>query len=140
MTKHCRTYEEIIAEQDRRLQEAKTPLLGALNSIGVSMVVVEYDGEGDSGQINSVSAAAVDGTTVALTDPVPVAIKELWPGYGTLEAVIEALAWDALAVYHGGFENNDGGYGTLTINVTEGKFLLEHNDRFVDVHSTDTEV
>jgi hypothetical protein len=138
MTNHYPSYAEIEARSRERLEAAKPALINALASLGVAKVIVEYDGEGDSGQINSVSATGAGGQPVDLTRPAPNPIGD--GSHATLAAVIELFAWDALDVYHAGFENNDGGFGALTIEVGEGRFTLEHNSRFVDINSSETEV
>jgi hypothetical protein len=96
-------------------------------------VVAAYDGEGDSGQINDITATAADESEVSL--------EGLPCGPDTLLAdELDDFAWQCLGAYHGGFENNDGGYGDVTIDVTEGKVYIDHNDRFVDVTNTTSEV
>ena len=40
------------------------------------------------------------------------------------------LTW--VDAHHGGWENNDGGSGTVTINVTEGTFRLEHIEYYTE--------
>ena len=45
----------------------------------------------------------------------------------------------AVSQHHDGFENTDGGYGTLTINVEAATVTLQHSTRFVDSITTETE-
>ena len=37
-----------------------------------------------------------------------------------LQEALDDFAWAVLDAYHDGFENNDGGFGTIVIDVAEG--------------------
>ena len=50
-----------------------------------------------------------------------------------LREAIEALCYDCLGQEHGGWENNDGAYGTFTFDVPKRTIELEFNGRFTDV-------
>jgi hypothetical protein len=58
--------------------------------------------------------------------------------YATLHEALEDFAWVVLDVYHGGFENNEGGYGSITFDVRKGAVTLDHNDRIIEVRSGST--
>jgi hypothetical protein len=83
---------------------------------------VTFDGEGDSGQIESIGAwsgeTAVDfpATEIpyaAITwDDPEVEMRQL-----SLEDVVEQLAYDFLSDTHGGWENNDGAYGEFCFDA-----------------------
>ena len=53
---------------------------------------------------------------------------------------MDDFAWTILAEYHCGFENNDGGFGTITVNAAEATVTLDHNDRVVESVNTTSEV
>jgi hypothetical protein len=117
------------AEQQKRqaqLPILKVTLLDELSRHGVMSVTVTYDGEGDSGQIHEITASN------AITDlaDLPHAVQQQ----------VEEFAWAVLDVYHSGYENNDGGFGQLTIDVTSRSAELDHNDRVVESVNTTTEV
>ena len=135
------TYAEMIAARQLRFQSVKLPLLAALKSIGVNITEVEYDGSGDDGQIDSIRAYNEDGQEISLNShPFSFGEGDAAVSYDSLEDFIDNFAWDVLGTYHDGFVNNDGGYGTLTINVAAGTITLTHNDRFIDVTVTETEI
>lgn len=140
MDRILQSYVEIIAEKERHLKSVKPPLLAALKTIGASFAEVEYDGEGDSGQIEGIHAYNKDGQTISLkSQPITIGEGDTAESYESLEDCIETFAWDVIGLHHDGFENNEGGYGTLTINVADGTITLSHSDRFVDVTVTETE-
>lgn len=136
------SYEETQERSRARLAAAKTPLIDALKALGICKVIVDYDGEGDSGQINDIAAIDADEESVSLADEIPPSLTLDWykPNGDTLEAFIESYAWDALGLYHDYFEIDAGGYGTLTIEVGEGVVRIDHNARITDVVATETEL
>ena len=109
---------------------------GALAKLGIATVTAVYDGEGDSGQIDSITAHGADGTErplegdILVGDQPPEAIHE----------ALDAFFWDCLTAYHDGFENNDGGYGEITIDVATASVTIEHNQRFTDIDSSSQEI
>jgi Family of unknown function (DUF6878) len=138
---YIETYQQGRARDREHLLAAKPVLIAALTSIGVAHVEIEYDGEGDSGQINSILGANDRGETVDLRKPHPVSIGQgdRQSHYDSLEEFIEDFAWDLLGQYHDGFENNDGGFGRVTIEVADARITLDHNDRVVESVNTETE-
>ena len=88
---------------------------------------IEYDGEGDSGQIENIR---FDSGGILIPDqPLPGTTKRLFsqPHFSpqTLREALEAFAWELLAVYHDGFENNEGAFGIVTIDVAKNSVVLE---------------
>jgi len=121
------THDELIA--------AKTDIITALSAAGFVRAEVVYDGYDDNGNINTVTA--FDGAkrpTVVLNDCAAVA------PWQALSDQMEVFAWKILDTYHGGFENNDGGHGTLTIDGCTATVRLEHADHYVAYDETVTEV
>jgi len=114
--------------------DSKQTIIAALLANDIACVTAEYDGEGDQGQVNTISAydadnkeVPLDGMTVTMpADDKPTPLQE----------AIDDFAWAVLDAYHAGFENNDGGYGTLTISAHNDSVVLQHNDRFIDVHQS----
>jgi hypothetical protein len=136
---------EIQAQEQRqrdRLPTAKAKILAALKRTRAATITVEYDGEGDSGQIHDVAAQTRHGKPAKLP-PGPFSLQ-LYDGaqssYPSLEDALEAFAWQVIGVYHAGFENNEGGCGTLTIDVANGTVTLDHNDRVIEFCNSLTEV
>jgi len=51
------------------------------------------------------------------------------------EALVTAVgdfAWSLAYHHHPGFENNEGGYGTLTWDLRNDSITLDHADRYVE--------
>jgi hypothetical protein len=101
-------------------------------------VQVEFDGVGDSGQIDGITAYQ-DSSIVELPSA-PLTIHQVHFGTADpstaslpLHEAIEVLCYDCLEQVHGGWENNDGAYGTFTFDVSERTIALEFNGRFTDV-------
>lgn len=113
-------------------QSARQVLLAALAAAGISRVAIYYDGEGDQGQINGIDAYDAANVFVALDQP-PLAVL-------ALSEKLDDFAWTALDRHHAGFVNNDGGYGTIRINVVTGEIFLDHYDRWIETSNTETEL
>jgi len=130
------------AEDDRRdaalLTENKTILLDHLATTPIAKVHVEFDGEGDSGQIEYTQAWTADGTVAALPpDLVSLRLRDGLDGQKrtqeqTLEQAIETLVYDALAQTHGGWENNEGGFGAFVFDVGARTLRLTMNARVTE--------
>lgn len=119
----------------------KGVVFDALASANITKVLVEFDGEGDNGQIESITASR----NGANTDLPPTAVLVQSVGWGATEPVttewslaeaIETLCYDYLEYTHGGFENNDGGYGNFRFDVANRTVSLEMNERYIDIHTT----
>jgi hypothetical protein len=119
----------------------KAAILDALAAGAITLVLVQFDGIGDSGQIEDITAMRGDASvplpeaTVKIhtaewgaVDPV---IKEL-----PLAEAIETLCYDFLEDKHAGWEINDGSFGEFQIDVTERTVDLEFNGRFTDVSTS----
>jgi hypothetical protein len=120
------------------VQVNKAALLPALVAAGVSIIVVAFDGCGDSGQIEHVEARAGD-TVIELPDRAIELAQADWnrPDLQrcstSLRDAVETLAWDILSSTYGGWENNDGAYGEIVFDVGGGEIRLEFNQRYSDV-------
>lgn len=117
-------------EYEWPLEQAKAVLIAHLKSLGITKVTIGYDGEGDQGQITDIEAL----------EPTEVKIKLMNDGtplgrHRELTDALENFAWKVLDDHHAGFENNDGGFGTISIDVTGSSVSLAKNDKFVDFHS-----
>ena len=114
----------------------KASLFAALAAAGITRVTVRFDGSGDSGQIEDISAVA-DNTKVELPTVEIELVNHVWgqeEPRRTLMPVAEAieqLAYDLLSLTHCGWENNDGAYGEFVFDVAKQSISLEHNERYV---------
>ena len=117
-------------EYEWPLEQAKAVLVAHLKSLGITSVTIGYDGEGDDGQITDIEAL----------EPTEVKLKLMNDGtplgsHRELTEALENFAWKVLDEHHAGFEINDGGFGTITIDVTGNSVSLAKNDKFIGYHS-----
>jgi hypothetical protein len=108
--------------EQARLERAKAKLraevLPALRSHRVATLEAAYSGYGDSGAIDGVqyrneAGVRVDRTTI----PQP------------LVEQLETCVYEFLPA---GFENNDGGQGTLTIDTQTAKVTIQHQENYTE--------
>lgn len=132
------TYERKAALRRKAIDVNKAVVFDALAAASITSVTVEFDSEGDSGGVESVSASS--GETRVDLPAVSIPFQQsqwgedaLAVAQQTLREAVECLCYDYLAEEHGGWENDDGAYGTFTFDVTARTIELEFNDRFSDV-------
>jgi len=115
--------------EQARLERAKAKLraevLPALRNHRVATVEAAYSGYGDSGAIDGVqyrdeAGERVDRTTIAqpLVEQLETCIYEFLPS---------------------GFEINDGGQGTLTIDTRTAKVTLNHQENYTETRDSTRE-
>jgi hypothetical protein len=121
----------------------KNLIFAALADAGIHRVTVDYDGSGDSGQIDSIEAWDAADEKI----PLP-SIRKVQLASGNLDcpvneiglqAAVENLAWDYLYDEYCGWENNDGAFGNFVFNVPDRLITLEHNERYSDVNTSSHE-
>jgi len=127
------------AAQDRRHAELqplnKAALFEALTAASVTLVVVSFDGYGDSGQIENVEVKAGD-TVVPMPECTIEIAEAVWdqpePNRTSISIAnaIERLVYDLLNDTHCGWENDDGAYGDFTFDVAERTITLDYNERY----------
>lgn len=144
--------------QASALMKLKPILFGALKIAGIARVTVTFDGSGDSGQIESVEAYDIENNPVELpaeTMTYPAAVMDAryepcaenrsgkqFVGYdvreiektASISTIIEEIFWDFIGARHGGWENNDGGFGQCHFTVDEGVIRLEMNERYTETN------
>lgn len=129
-------HKEQRAREEAVLSGNKAAIFDALATAGISRVIIKYDGYGDSGQIENIDACRGESETVPLPETEVMIASASWGDPGivaqtmTLEAAIEQMAYDLLSSTHGGWENNDGGYGEFSFDVQERVIDLDYNERF----------
>jgi len=135
-------YESRRQAQAKLNEGNKAALFDALAALNITEVRVDFDGEGDSGQING--AAAFRGEEAAELPKTPVSIQTVSWQSGEIvtteqgvEEAIETLCYLYLEETHGGWENNDGAYGEFRLDVAKRTVELEFNGRYSDTW-TDT--
>lgn len=133
------------ADHEKRSAELhpanKASLFAALRQAAITSVVVTFDGEGDSGQIESIDAKAGDLEAELPVLSVDIAVlhfsaKEPERLSQPLSDAIETLAYAYLEQSHGGWENNAGAFGEFVFDVATGTITLDYNERFEDSELT----
>jgi NAD-specific glutamate dehydrogenase len=110
----------------------------ALATAGIQSVIVEFDGEGDSGQIESMQAY-VGERPVPIPQSVLTMRHIVWGATSertmelSLSEAVETLCYSFLTQEHDGWENNEGAYGEFAFDVQARTIELEHNARYRDV-------
>jgi hypothetical protein len=119
----------------------KASILDALATANITKVLVEFDGEGDSGQIEMIAVVS-DGEPAAMPETTVTLQQASWgsdePAITViaLRNAIETLCYDFLEDEHGGWENNDGAFGEFHLDVTKRTVELEFYARFTDVSTS----
>jgi len=113
------------ARLERAKDNLRAEILPALRSHRVANVEATYSGYGDSG--------AIDGTQ--FRDEAGVRVDRT-----TLPAsVIEQLETCIYEFLPSGFENNEGGQGTLTLDVQTAKVTLAHQENYTETRDSTRE-
>jgi hypothetical protein len=133
---------ETMQENHNRLHAALQPhnkaaLFDALAAAGVTLVVVSFDGSGDSGQIENMEVKAGEEIAALPTGEVELARAE-WgktePQHATvsMSEAVEQLVYDLLADTHMGWEDGEGAYGEFIFDVAARTITLDFNERYVE--------
>jgi hypothetical protein len=119
-----RYYSEKLANVRVHLPEAAHQLKAA----GVECVHINYDGCGDSGQIESIGYTDRDGKPIDPAGKITITEDQLMD-----------LFYDLTQARHPGWENNDGAFGEFEWNLMDDTLKHTHNDRFTDYDTTEHE-
>ncbi len=115
--------------EQARLQNAKNRLRDVisphLRQCGVANVEAAYSGYGDSGAIDGVQFRDASGQRVDRT-MIP----------ADLHASLDNCLYEFLPA---GFEINDGGQGTLTLEVESAKITLKHQENYTETRDSTRE-
>ena len=117
-------YREKLANVRQQLPEVARQLKDA----GAACVHIQYDGCGDSGQIESIAYLDDEGKPLDLANKV-----------SFTEAELMELFYDLTQARHPGWENNDGACGEFEWDLAAETLEHTHNDRFTDYHTTEHE-
>jgi hypothetical protein len=126
-----------------QLVKLKASLFDFLEARGVVLVTVDFDGCGDSGQIEGIFAFDEHGVVAVPEDKLAIAKTVADPDTALAEGepvkdVIETLAYDLLESEHGGWENNDGAYGEFRFDVATRTITLACNIRISSAEYSET--
>jgi hypothetical protein len=143
---------------ETRVKYHKPLLFSALSANDITKVEVEFDGCGDSGQIENIAfyrgkgdnqtqlpASEKIGDQIVAGALIPEGstwdeVKKEWVRKSkipTITELIEQICYDLLEAYHGGWEINSGSCGTFQFNVRgtpkESSIALQYNERVESV-------
>lgn len=148
--------EDIVSQWEQEIKQRRAHAKAALVALtpqfqaaGIAFVVAFYDGEGDSGSINSIQfcdssenimeieprrEGDVEGTLKCpkLHDPQDESKEISVDGYGkdSLESYFDEMC-------PSGYENNEGGFGAVIFDVETGKVRVNHAWRTTDYETND---
>ena len=125
MTQATDFYAQMLDSQRRAAEqrvETRASLLCQLRALGVRSIEVQYEGYGDSGNVEDV---VVTPDTITLTEE--------------LRCRVEDFGWDFAYALSPGFENNEGGYGEMTWSLEADKIDVSHSNRYIETNTTEHE-
>jgi hypothetical protein len=145
---------KIKADQLKKAEQVKHNaklLFDTLQETRVVSIEVTFDGCGDSGQIESVVYEDHRGKEVSEPkllvkgsftgkhhewDDEKKTFVEVGGGEGKVRDIVEQVCYDKLEASHGGWELNEGSYGTFNFDVLNRKVELAYNERIEEVRSS----
>ncbi len=125
MTNASDFYTQMLNARNRAAEqrvETRSALLSELRALGVTDLTVQYEGYGDSGNVEDV---VVTPDTITLTEE--------------MRRRVEDFGWDFAYALSPGFENNEGGYGELTWSIEADKIDVSHSNRYIQTNTTEHE-
>lgn len=136
------TYDSYVNAQAEANECNKAIVFDALATASITSVKVTFDGAGDSGQIEDVTAFIADMKTEI--PKTPIALERVTWGSGVrrssdsvpLSDAVEDLCYGYLAQMYGGWENNDGAFGEFNFDIAKRTIEFEFNGRYTE-YSTD---
>jgi hypothetical protein len=120
--------------------------IAAFGKLGLDSVRWSYDGSGDSGGIEAVTfvKTPVEDTPGGAPEAVMSDTEFEAEVKAKLSAEEQALIDESalndavFGLMPSGFENNDGGYGEVVLDVVTGAIQVQHNERYTEVNYSET--
>lgn len=148
---------QIKADQIKKADRVKyhaNLLFDTLAQTKVSSIEVYFEGCGDSGQVESVDYTDSNGKGIDEDDVNKIVKGSAKTSYhqwdekkkmlvkteareGNVREIIEEVCYDKLGANHGGWEINEGSYGTFHFDVAGRKVNLEYNERIEEVRTSE---
>lgn len=142
----------------KQIAEAKSVFNDGLDVVkiylkkhGIKSFHIEYNGYGDSGDVSEVDIKPESLASVVPKDRFEYQSEWSSSEYDeskwfdvkdnkqTFSEIIENIGWEIVNHNHGGWENNDGGQGTIDYNTKDNKILLSHGQNYMETTETDSE-
>jgi hypothetical protein len=132
-------------------QMNKRTLLDALRASGACRAAVSYEGGGDSGYADNVSAQDAGNAEIALTSMTKYFVVQctrkdsLWHWQvveqeRTLAETMADFAMQLVCRLHAGWENNEGGFGKVVFDIDAGLVRIEHSTYVVETEYEETQL
>lgn len=114
-------------------EQEVTSLLIKLADIGITGIMVRYDGAGDSGQIEEIQYCTEPVDDIEeIEDKINYFSPKLDQLNSDLRQDIEDLVYKFLLEDIEDWYNNEGGYGEVSIMVPSGNYWINNNIRIID--------
>jgi hypothetical protein len=110
--------------QEDKPKDIRVRLFEALKMYGIRAVRVDYDGSGDSGDINHFEVDPSKREEM-LDEPLDETGK-------TIKEHMEQICWDGLESEESGWEINEGSYGGIEFDVKEQTITINHHERVIE--------
>jgi hypothetical protein len=132
-------------ERAEKLDKCRRVLMRELCAAGVKSVHVDFDGYGDSGGLEKPVLDPPIDTSTEVGDT-PHEVREWFDGGSrlvvrnyTIGELLNEVCYGILSNEHGGWEINEGSYGTFSIDPARDRVSLSYNQRIESVESYDEE-
>jgi hypothetical protein len=110
-----------------------TEFMLELSGMGITGILIRYDGSGDSGQIEEIQYCTEPIDAIEdVEDNVHFDSPELCVLSSGLKSRIEDFTYNKLLEDIEDWYNNEGGYGTVSIMVPSGQYSIDNNIRVID--------
>jgi hypothetical protein len=126
----------------------KQVLTEFMRNNGINELVIEFDGSGDSGQMEGVVCYPESKNNLLKTQlPLIRCDHRFSDGNWTLveeltsqsaEDVAEDIAYSVLENHHGGWEINEGSYGKIRMSA-DGSGTIEYHERVIETNYSESE-
>jgi len=131
-TKHL-NQNKVLQNKITMTENEMTGLLIKLADIGITGIMVRYDGAGDSGQIEEIQYCTEPIDDVEeIEDKIDFHSPSLDKLDSDLRQDIESLVYKFLLEDIEDWYNNEGGYGTVSIMIPSGQYSIDNNIRVID--------
>lgn len=116
-------------------------LCGVLGPLGIASITIAYDGYGDEGQIESIDLRDSTNGQQPMPDGDCRSWNVPWKGdptelTGTIASALEDFGYEMLALHHAGWENGEGAYGELVVDVPARHAEMQHSTRYIETDCT----
>jgi len=115
-------------------EQELTQTLIQLADLGVTGIIINYEGGGDSGCIEDMMYTEKEGVSLIEVQNLPWDSKNLNNLSSELASNIENFAHAQILDDIEDWWNNEGGSGTLSILVPSGEYTIENNIRRIDYY------